>query len=165
MMQIEKAKIIVISVFTIVLIGAGMFFFQQKKSYSESNAVSPATLAIKEEAGGGSQDESSSYTAQLTAYVEQELIGTWKGTLDEPSSADSVYSSYTFQEGGAYTYSDGAATESGTYSVLCDAADMDYNGALTLTSATGSRTVKFYLTSTAPAKMVTDQADPTFMKQ
>ena len=132
-----------------------------KKDDGQGKTVVGAGIAGQE----GSQDESSSYTAQLTAYVEQELIGTWKGTLDEPSSADSVYSSYTFQEDGSYTYSDGAATESGTYTVLCDAADMDYNGALTLTSATGSRTVKFYLTSTTPAKMVTDQADPTFIKQ
>ena len=113
----------------------------------------------------GSQDASSSYTGQLTAYVEQELIGTWKGTLDEYPGADSVYSSYTFQENGKYTYSDGVATESGTYTVLCDAADVDYNGALTLTSGSGSRTVKFYFTATTPAQMVTDQADPTFVKR
>ncbi len=109
--------------------------------------------------------DKSEYTAELSSYVNEMLLGTWKGTFDEWPSADSTYWSYTFSGDGKYTFTDGSKEETGTYTVTSDPNNNYYHSAMTLTNEGGTRTVQFYFTTTDPVKMITDdQTDPTFLK-
>lgn len=111
--------------------------------------------------------DKSEYTAELSSYVEENLIGTWKGTFDEWPNENSLYWSYTFDKDGKYTFSDGENIENGTYTIISDPNNNYYHSQITLMNKNGdSRTIQFYFVINNPMKMITDdQNDPTFKKQ
>lgn len=107
----------------------------------------------------------SAYTAELSAFVNETLIGTWQGTFDEWPNKNTVYWSYTFTKGGTYTFTDGSINEAGTYTVVSDPNNNYYHSTMTLTSGNEARKVQFYFSMTDPVKMITDDnTDPTFFK-
>lgn len=107
----------------------------------------------------------SQYTEELNTYVKENIVGTWKGSFEEHPTAAS-YWSYVFSADGTYTFTDGSTTENGQYSIASDPNDNYYHSSLKLSFEDGERTVKFYFTTTAPMKMITDdQTDPTFVKE
>ena len=110
--------------------------------------------------------DKSNFTDELNSAVQEILIGTWKGTFEEWPTEDSSYWTYTFTQDGQYTFSDGTHTESGSYKLTSDPNDNYYNSQLDLSADGQSRTLKIYLTTGDPLKMITDdQTDPTFIKE
>ncbi len=106
----------------------------------------------------------SQYAEELNAYVNKNIIGTWKGSFNEnPTTED--YWIYTFNKDGTYQFTDGIKKEEGTYTIVSDPNNNYYHSKITLVYEEGSRIFHFYFTTTDPLKMITDdQNDPTFLK-
>lgn len=138
---------------------------QEQSSTGSAGDSSTTTVVTDRVISSEKNPDKGEYTAELSSYVNEMLLGTWKGTFDEWPNADSTYWSYTFTGDGKYTFSNGSTEESGTYSVTSDPNNNYYHSSMELTYDGGSRTVQFYFTTTDPVKMITDdQSDPTFLK-
>lgn len=138
---------------------------QEQSSTGSAGDSSTTTVVTDRVISSEKNPDKGEYTAELSSYVNEMLLGTWKGTFDEWPNDDSTYWSYTFTGDGKYTFSNGSTEESGTYSVTSDPNNNYYHSSMALTYDGGSRTVQFYFTTTDPVKMITDdQSDPTFLK-
>ena len=108
----------------------------------------------------------SSHAEEMSNYVNEMLVGAWKGSFDEWETENTKYWMFSFTKDGKYTYFDGETEETGVYSVTTDPTQIEYHSEIKLDAAESSRTLKFYLTSTFPAKMVTnDTGIPALEKQ
>lgn len=102
----------------------------------------------------------SAYTPELYAFVKENIIGTWSGTFDDIITPDTVYWVYTFNTDGTYSFSNGTRSESGTYTLTCDANDIDYRSTMQLSFEDGERTLRFNLSQSTPMKFKTDENPP-----
>lgn len=132
---------------------------------SSTGDCSTTTVVTERIISSEKNPDKGEYTTELSSYVNEILLGTWKGTFDEWPNSDSTYWSYTFTEDGKYTFSNGSTEESGTYSVTSDPNNNYYHSSMTLNYNGVTRTLQFYFTTTNPVKMITDdQTDPTYLK-
>ncbi len=124
---------------------------------------------VKRDDGESSNSLQSQYDAELTELVNANIVGTWLGQELTWQNEEEKYQRYTFNEDGTYTFyqgntPDGEATESGTYTIVCDADNMEYFAVITLVHDGGTREFPMNLYDKTPMEMK-GEMDFYFVKQ
>jgi hypothetical protein len=111
----------------------------------------------------------SAFTNELTELVDAELIGTWKGSLDDTITDDTVYWRFELKENGQYVFYNGdtGIEQHGNYTTAHDPNNNYYHSTLILDHGTEKeKMLRFYFSGGNPWHMKTEEsAFPVFIKE